>query len=237
MKGIIYLATCLETNKVYIGQTKKKLSARQSEHLRHAKNGSNTYFHRALLRYNFIFKVIETIDTDNIYDILNEREIYWINYYDSTNKKNGYNLSKGGRKSPNSKRKPFSHLEITKNKIRKAVSGEKNPMFGKTFYERWVEVYGLIEADKLMIEYREKHKITHGGNNNGMFGKIHSSKSKAKMSKKAKKRIGHKANRYIEVDMILLSKLINENLSKKDIAKKMGVSYFVISKRIKELNN
>lgn len=83
------------TNKIngmkYIGQTICKLSKRHNEHLKR----DNSYIDRALRKYgesNFLLEILE----DNIDDTeeLNNREIYWINYYDSFN--NGYNLTKGG---------------------------------------------------------------------------------------------------------------------------------------------
>ena len=65
--------------------------------MREASNGSNTKFHRALRKYGkdgFIWEVIEEVDNDK----LNEREIYWISYYNSY--KQGYNSTTGGDLPP-----------------------------------------------------------------------------------------------------------------------------------------
>jgi len=49
----------------------------------------------------------------------------------------------------------------TKLKISKATEGKNNPMFGKHFYDIWIEKYGQIEAD---IKY-EKYLIKLKNNN------------------------------------------------------------------------
>ena len=94
--GLIYKYTNLINNKIYIGQTREKLERRHQRHL-HQLN-DNTYFHRALLKYgieNFSLEIVE----DNIpISELDNKEKYWISYYDSfyaTGK--GYNLTEGGQ--------------------------------------------------------------------------------------------------------------------------------------------
>lgn len=67
-------------------------------HYRDARcNKKNTvYFHLALLKYpkeSFLWEIIDTAKTQ---EELNEKEIYWIKYYDSTNRDKGYNLKFGG---------------------------------------------------------------------------------------------------------------------------------------------
>jgi hypothetical protein len=53
------------------------------------------HLYNAMRQYgkdNFLFEIIELCDNDN--NILNEREIYWINYYNSY--ETGYNETRGG---------------------------------------------------------------------------------------------------------------------------------------------
>lgn len=94
--GKIYKYTNLINNKIYIGQTKQTLEQRHKKHLQQLSD--NTYFHRAIKKYgvdNFSLELIE----DNIpFNKLDEREKYWIDYYNSfytTGK--GYNLTQGGQ--------------------------------------------------------------------------------------------------------------------------------------------
>lgn len=94
--GLIYKYTNLLNQKIYIGQTTTTLEYRHKRHLQQMDD--NTYFHRALNKYgehNFLLEVIE----DNIpLETLDEREIYWIKYYDSYYTSNkGYNMTKGGQ--------------------------------------------------------------------------------------------------------------------------------------------
>lgn len=99
---IIYKATNLINNKIYIGQTRYKLEERANGHLREAKsekarNITSVYFHNALIKYgfeNFKWEIIDYADTD---DELNNKEIYWINFYQSRNKNIGYNEAEGGK--------------------------------------------------------------------------------------------------------------------------------------------
>ena len=85
----IYKITNLITQQSYIGQS-INLSHRLSEH-RRCEGAS--YIHNAIKKYgleNFSFEVIEYCDQQ----LLNEREQYWVAYYDSYN--NGYNMTIGG---------------------------------------------------------------------------------------------------------------------------------------------
>ena len=92
----IYKAKSKTTNKVYIGQSSQPLQHRINQHNSHAYSSqSNYHFHNAIRKYgpdDFEYEIIE----DNIdnKDLLNEREKYWIEYYDSYN--NGYNSTIGG---------------------------------------------------------------------------------------------------------------------------------------------
>lgn len=94
--GKIYKYTNQINQMVYIGQTKQTLEERDKKHL--SQLNDNTYFHRAIQKYgreNFILELVE----DSIpFNQLDEREKYWINYFDSfytTGK--GYNLTQGGQ--------------------------------------------------------------------------------------------------------------------------------------------
>ena len=94
--GYIYKITNMLNNKVYIGQTVKTVQKRFTQH----KNNSNKdYFsqivlYKAFNKYgfeNFCCEEIEEVPNH----LLDEREKYWIEYYDSYF--NGYNSTLGGR--------------------------------------------------------------------------------------------------------------------------------------------
>lgn len=101
--GFIYKVTNNINGKVYIGKTKQDVKKRFLQHKNEAKNEAknlikNKPFHKALQQYgykNFEFNIIEEIPDD----FLEEREIYWIKYYNSyiySKNSNGYNATRGG---------------------------------------------------------------------------------------------------------------------------------------------
>jgi len=94
---IIYKATNIKNNKVYIGQTVRSLKIRKGQHKCLAESKKvNYYFANAIQKYGIKNFIWEEIDTAITLDELNKKEIYWINYYNSYNKKFGYNLTNGG---------------------------------------------------------------------------------------------------------------------------------------------
>lgn len=107
MRGFIYKITNTINSKSYIGQTIQNVKERFYQHCatKCSKAVSNMAIHRAINKYgksNFTVEVIEEIDSAN----LNDRERYWIKYYNSYN--NGYNSTKGGQDGC----KPFKDLDV-----------------------------------------------------------------------------------------------------------------------------
>lgn len=91
----IYKITNIINNKLYIGKTVNTIEKRFNQHKNESKTerAKNRPLYRAINKYGIENFEIEIIEECN-YDILNEREIYWINYYDTYN--NGYNATLGG---------------------------------------------------------------------------------------------------------------------------------------------
>lgn len=90
--GIIYLITNDLNDKKYVGLTTRDLEFRWKEHCRHSSQSIDS----AITKYgkhHFHISILEDCPEDK----LDEREQYWIKYYDSFN--NGYNLTNGGRGS------------------------------------------------------------------------------------------------------------------------------------------
>ena len=94
MKGFIYKITNRVNNKVYIGQTHFTVEHRWKQHIKNYNiEHRKQPLYKAFDKYgldNFYVEPIEEIDSDQ----LDEREMYWIAYYDSF--KNGYNANIGG---------------------------------------------------------------------------------------------------------------------------------------------
>lgn len=140
---IIYKATNIVNNKVYIGQTIVSFNERVYEHTRRAlKNKDSIYFHRAIKKYgknNFIF---EEIDKCESFDELNYFEKYWIKFYRSNNKKYGYNLTSGGRSN-------FFVSESTREKIRQNTKLQKPYWLGKKRDRPTIEKMRLANIGRL----------------------------------------------------------------------------------------
>lgn len=112
----IYKITNMINGKIYIG----KNSTSKPNYM-----GSGVILNEAKLKYgiqNFIKDIIE----DNIKDIdtLNEREVYWINYYNSQDRNIGYNITEGGDGN-NGKWNGDLLTEDHKDNISKAMKGRE----------------------------------------------------------------------------------------------------------------
>lgn len=120
---IVYKATNIINNKVYIGITTKTLEHRVSIHKKDSKV-KNTYLYRAIRKYGFENFIWEEIDTANSIEELHEKEIFYIKKYDSfDNKEKGYNTTSGG----------YNLYDITDEERKKRserARGENNPMYG-----------------------------------------------------------------------------------------------------------
>lgn len=89
MIGVIYKITNILNGKAYIGQT-INFKDRKKNHLQ-AKDKYS--IHKAIQKYgkdNFLWEILEECQKED----LNDREIFWIKYYDTYY--NGYNETKGG---------------------------------------------------------------------------------------------------------------------------------------------
>lgn len=98
--GKIYKIVNDINSKVYVGQTIQKLEKQFNGHCCYSKTdrSCNMYIKRAIHKYGKKHFRIELIEECPI-EQLDDREQYWIAYYDSYN--NGYNLTLGGQKSNN----------------------------------------------------------------------------------------------------------------------------------------
>jgi group I intron endonuclease len=122
----IYKTTNNVNGKIYVG----KLVRESKTYL-----GSGKLLKLSINKYgkeNFTKEIIEYCNTKSE---LSEREIYWIEKFDSTNKDIGYNITKGGDGGSTNgyflgKSLTLEHrLKISQN--HHDVSGPNNPMFGK----------------------------------------------------------------------------------------------------------
>lgn len=125
---IIYKITNLETGEVYIGQTIRTLEQRFNRHKNDAINNVlDTHFARAIRKYGVDAFKAEVIDTATTQEELNQKEQYWIQYYNSV--EDGYNetdaISKCGGNTYQSK--TAEEMSVICKKLSESKKGGKNP--------------------------------------------------------------------------------------------------------------
>lgn len=94
MQGYVYLIENKINGKKYVGKTVYSLKTRFEEHIKDSKRYLDRPLYRAINKYgslNFEIKELECCDVN----LLEDRERYWINYYDTYSGK-GYNATYGG---------------------------------------------------------------------------------------------------------------------------------------------
>lgn len=119
--GCIYKHTNLINGKIYIGQTTaNNVNTRWADGKKYKKS---ILFYKAILKYGWNNFSHEIIEKDIPIEKLNEREIYWIDFYRSYigfEDCNGYNLTLGGESKHG-----FIMSDDIKNKISKSLIGHE----------------------------------------------------------------------------------------------------------------
>jgi group I intron endonuclease len=116
----IYKITNNVNGKVYIGQTSQGIRKRWSQH---CCDGACPKLHKAIIKYGKKNFSVQRIDVAYSKEEANQKEMYWIEQYDSANHDNGYNLSLGGA---------FGNFnKETRAKMSDSHKGEKNYFYGK----------------------------------------------------------------------------------------------------------
>lgn len=196
--GIIYKITCLVNGKIYVGQTRQKLSKRISKHKYFSKRG-RPGVDAAIAKYgweNFTVEVLEVCPVK----MLNEREIFWIRELNSK-APNGYNLTDGGDGCTGFKHTAESRAKISANHA--DCSGEKNAFYGKHHSEESCKKISANHADvsgeknpnygkKPSPETLAKMSEAKMGENNPNYGKPRPPETRAKMSASQKARLARK---------------------------------------------
>jgi group I intron endonuclease len=148
---VIYKVTNRKNGKVYVGNTTRTFDVRLKEHKRKTK----TILGAAIREYGFDNFSFEEIESVGSVEMLNEREKYWIAFYDCEVPK-GYNQCKGGDTSFG-----YHHKEISKHKMSEkkkiAYAGNGNPFYGKTHSEEAKSKMSVKrKGRKLSEEWKDK---------------------------------------------------------------------------------
>lgn len=123
--GVIYKITNLINGNAYIGQTSRPLKERWKEHR------TGNYFRQtidtAIKKYgqeNFTIQTLEECPDEK----LNEREQYWIAYYNTY--KNGYNNTKGGQ--------IYESTRLKEKEIERIITEWKNTDLCLTHFHKYI---------------------------------------------------------------------------------------------------
>ncbi len=116
-RGIIYLITNKENGHKYVGQTTQPMNRKWQQHIQEANRMSSKPVHCAMRKYgNHRFTIQEIDECDE--SLLNEREEYWIKYYNTFESAEGYNATSSGDR--------VIFNEETKQKIKEKASHIEN---------------------------------------------------------------------------------------------------------------
>ena len=154
MRGFIYKITNKVNGKSYIGQTIQNVKERFYQHCATKCSQAilNMVIHKAINKYgksNFTIEVIEEVESTN----LNDREKYWIRYYDSYN--NGYNSTEGGQDGI----KLFKNLD-TESIVREYKSGKSLREIGRLFNVDKQTIKDLLVRNNINLRTTRTYKLS-----------------------------------------------------------------------------
>lgn len=188
MYGYIYITINLISNKKYIGKHKG------TDFDRYYK-GSGINLQKAIKKYgyeNFETKIIEKCYSD---EELNEREIYWINYYNAVNDRSFYNIAEGGTGGNTYAGKTEEEMIEIANKISEGLKGSNNGNKGQYIGEK-NSFFGKHHTEEAKERIRKKLKGRpkpegHGEKvSKGLKGKVRSKEHCENLSKALKGKPG-----------------------------------------------
>jgi group I intron endonuclease len=204
---IIYKATNIINNKVYIGQTVKSLNRRRSQHESIANKGNGAYFSSAIRKYgkeNFEWEILCKTDSESK---LNTLEKFYIACYKTLTEL--YNLTDGGEGSTG-----WKHTEKSYANMMQWHKTHDNPLLGKTLSEGTKK-----KVSKSLKKYYKEHPEAienFKGENNPRYGKKASKELREKLSE------AHKGVKLSEKHRIRISEALKDKKRPEEIKIKIS---------------
>lgn len=261
----IYKTTNLITNKIYIGQHKKKLNNNKTYF------GSGKLLKEKIKEYGIENFNNEIIEYCNNIDELNEREIFWIKKLDANNKDIGYNITSGGkqkipseefikrckdvRNDISEEKKQEWYKNISETMIKKGISkGENNPMYGKEYTKERQEKCAKSKKENkhkhkyYTTEYKEKQSKQTKGENNPNYNNKWNNNKKQKLSEyfikneihKGEKnsnfgKYGKESSGYKKIPEYIINNILLDYTNNFICIKKLSKKYNISERKIKEI--
>lgn len=224
--GYIYMIENRINKKKYIGQTNdaktRKIrhwcNLRNNQHINnHLQNSWNKYGKK-----NFRFKIIE----ENIpLDELDDRERYWIKYYD-TYEGEGYNFTSGGNVL-RGEENPFygkKHTEETKKIMSIKAKGHKRGLGRKLSKKTKEKLSKKHTGKKLSEETKRKISKATKGKNNPFYGCTHTEETIGKISGENH----YKSQGSFETSLLLIEEAKDRKMTIKELSVKYNLSPNVV---------
>ena len=141
--GYIYKITNLINGKVYIGKTERNIQIRWKEHCKNISRLQRLPLYKALKKYGINNFTIEEIEQCNISQ-LDQREIYWISFYNSYIK--GYNCTEGGEGGIKTFKEDIDII------IQRYLKGERLDLLCKEYHHDYSRIRAKMIAKGVQID-------------------------------------------------------------------------------------
>jgi len=248
----IYKTTNIINNKIYIGQHRNKKDEKDNY------IGSGTILKKSIKKYGIENFKKEIIEECSDYKQLCEKEVYWINFYNSIDKTIGYNISSGGNQYNPESWEKFRNDTDRYNKwiekMKSVTSGENNPMYGVEYTEERRQKYIKTRKENYhkhkysTEEYRKKISDLNKGENNPNYNNKWGNEKKEKMSKylieneihKCEKnsnfgKFGKESSGYKEIPVEISNNILCDYTNNFLCIRKLSKKYNITERKIRQI--
>lgn len=149
---VVYLITNVVNGKKYVGQTKRPLAIRWTQHKADSKRGRNTPLYNAIRKYGVEAFTIEVLTLCDNRDMMDSAEKSYIRLYRTKDRNFGYNLTDGGEGQPG-----VSPSIQTRAKMRAYKLGRKASPETRALISAIAKADGCIPPSRKGIPHSPEH--------------------------------------------------------------------------------